>query len=406
MSGPKTSSYGLAASLRAKLAEEARQLAEQRRRELEAQQRQMLQDTIAAEQAQLEQIWAGMRDAVARFPNETLQLTKRKLEAPKSSDIPQLEAYRGALRTLVAEQRRSLERESQRATANESLRASLGSLLAQIPAVPAPSAPDTGAVPRSDRLLQRLELEPGEAPPEPLVALAEQLDRVSDGRAGALETELRYQIQRHNEGQSERRRLRQEAADLFATLPGPVSTEEQRLAGRLSRAALGEGALDGALRAEVAVWQQRAKARAEQTQVAQVLRDSLEDLGYDVEEGFSTLFVDQGMVHFTRPDWAGYYVRLRINPAERYLNFNLVRAAAGQATTLDQERRDLEAEQRWCGEYGTLLRRLEAEGLDTQAQREVPAGTMAVQTLAAEPRVGKSAARRRPKPVARRYNQP
>jgi len=110
------------------------------------------------------------------------------------------------------------------------------------------------------------------------------------------------------------------------------------------------------------------------------VRESLQELGYEVEEGFATLFVERGMVHFTRPEWSGYYVRLRANAAEQYLNFNLVRAATGQET-LEQGRRDHEAEERWCQGYRPLLQRLEERGLSTQSIRELAAGSMAVQTL-------------------------
>lgn len=401
MSGPKTASYSLAESLRRRMEEEARRRAEQRRQELEAQRRRAVQTAIADNLARLDRVAEAIRDATTRFPNEILNLSQRRLPHPTTTDIHQLEVYRNALSAMADEQERILAQELGRVTANAALRESLGGLLKETQTgsprsaakVLAESPPPHPRADRSARLLERLDLDPGEQASAELRELAEQLDTAVPPQVPALETELRYRIQRHNQGKVAARQARAEAAELFAVLPEPITDEESALVDRLRRAALGEVPFETDLRVAVTAWKGRATAQAERNKAAEVLRESLEDLGYEVEEGFATLFVDRGMVHFTRPDWAGYYVRVRANPTERYLNFNLVRAAA--PPTLEQERRDREAEETWCRHYRPLLQRLAAEGLDTQPLRELPAGTLGLQTLAPDQLVLDTSTRRR-----------
>ena len=172
----------------------------------------------------------------------------------------------------------------------------------------------------------------------------------------------------------------------------------------MSVAALGQGVLDDTLRAEIQTWQTRANTRTTQEQATEVMRQSLESLGYEVEEGFETLFVSGGLVHARKPGWGDYSVRLRVNPKEQSLNFNLVRTDDGTPPTQERRRRDHEMEETWCPDYHRLRERLAEGGLSTQTLRETPAGTLAVQTVSAS---GTShATRRATAPIQRTMNQP
>lgn len=413
MSGPKTASYSLTASLRRQMEEEARRRAEQRRQELEAQRRRAVQTAIADNLARLDRVAESFRDAATRFPNEKLHFSQRLPPHPTTTDIRELEAYQNTLEALAKDQEQILAQELGRVTANAALRESLGGLLKETQTGSPRSAAEVLAgsplphprADRSARLLERLDLAPGEQVSAELRELAGRLDTASPPQVPALETELRYRIQRHNQGKVAARQARAEAVELFADLPEPTSAEESAIQDRLRRAALGEVPVEIDLRAAVTAWKERTRTQAERNKAAQVLRESLEDLGYEVEEGFATLFMERGLVHFTRPDWAGYYVRLRTNPTERYLNFNLVRVAA--PPTLEQERRDREAEETWCRHYRPLLQRLAAEGLDTQPLRELPAGTLSLQTLAPEQLVLDTSTRRRQQtPASRQRSKP
>ena len=103
------------------------------------------------------------------------------------------------------------------------------------------------------------------------------------------------------------------------------------------------------------------RERQEQAAAALVLQESLRDLGYDVDDIEATLFVDGGTVHFRREGWDNYFVRLRVDPRERTVNFNVVRA----------QRRRGERRAKAPGRAGrrSLVRRISAAAADAGSAR-------------------------------------
>jgi len=189
----------------------------------------------------------------------------------------------------------------------------------------------------SARLLRRIaHLGP---PPAGLQALADELDRTTDGsRAELLTSELRRRIQ------------------LLA---------------------------ENALRDEV----RRAQAL--------VVEQSLQDLGYQVEEIADTLFVEGGVAHFRKSHWGDYMVRMRVAQGGGGINFNVVRAVdAGQADAGEPSVQDHLAEDRWCAEFPALLKTLAARGVQLEVTRRLEAGELPVQRVARErlPRFAESQA--------------
>ena len=186
----------------------------------------------------------------------------------------------------------------------------------------ADDATTTGGV-IAQRLLARIaHLGP---PPEHIASLAKELERTPPGeRAALLSMELRRQVQAHSEA-AEQQLLRQATAT--------------------------------------------------------IVRQSLEDLGYQVEDVAETLFVDGGVLHFRRSGWGDYLVRMRIDAAGRSINFNVVRAvdagAGNETTVLDHI-----AEDRWCAEFPALLKTLEARGVRLDVTRRLAAGELPVQQVA------------------------
>lgn len=182
---------------------------------------------------------------------------------------------------------------------------------------------------RVAQALERLELDAGEPLPAALEALAQQvIDAPGEPRADALVTELRLQVQRHNEVR---------AAD--------------------------------------------AEQKQMQEAAALVLEASLQDLGYAVEEIEETLFVEGGVAHFQRPEWGDYFIRLRIDPKRNAMNFNVVRAGTvGE----DRKQEDMRAEERWCSEFPKLFDTLKARGIPITVTRLLQAGEAPVQVVDAE----------------------
>ncbi len=128
--------------------------------------------------------------------------------------------------------------------------------------------------------------------------------------------------------------------------------------------------------------QQRAETlHAERVQEASalVLEQSLKDLGYQVEDIASTLFVEGGVLHFRRQGWGNYMVRMRVDPKAATANFNVIRAV--DAATNERSVLDHLAEDRWCSEFPALLAALEARGLSLNVTRRLEAGELPVQLV-------------------------
>lgn len=122
-----------------------------------------------------------------------------------------------------------------------------------------------------------------------------------------------------------------------------------------------------------------AQAHALQDASALILEQSLKDLGYQVEEVSSTLFVEGGVVHFRRQGWENYMVRMRVDAKASTANFNVIRAvesASNERSVLDHL-----AEDRWCAEFPTLLQALAARGLHLNVTRRLQAGELPVQQV-------------------------
>ncbi len=110
-----------------------------------------------------------------------------------------------------------------------------------------------------------------------------------------------------------------------------------------------------------------------------VLEQSLKDLGYQVEAVSHTLFVEGGVVHFRKPGWDNYMVRMRMDPKNASTNFNVIRAV--EAESNERSVQDHIAEDRWCAEFPALLKALEARGLHLDVTRRLEAGEVPVQLV-------------------------
>lgn len=231
------------------------------------------------------------------------------------------------------------------------------------------------------RVLGRLELPAGKAVPQELEALASAiLLAPSRERAEELAAELRLRVQRFREEQGALQQDAEEAQSLLAVLPDDVP---DTLRTRIELVASGTEPLDPEMRLAIqnlSSATQKARQRLEQEAAASVLEQSLRDLGFEVEGVENTLFVEGGMVHFQRPGWENYFVRLRLDPREQTLNFNVVRPRGGEDNA-ERRRLDTLAEDRWCSEFPRLMKTLEARGLLLKVTRQLGAGELPVQAV-------------------------
>ncbi len=126
-----------------------------------------------------------------------------------------------------------------------------------------------------------------------------------------------------------------------------------------------------------------AKARdalAAQARRAAVLQ-SLAGLGYEVGEGLTTAWVDQGRVVLRKAAQPDYGVEISGNPAGARMQMRVVAFGddAGAADTV----RDQDAETQWCGDVATLQASMAAAGGGLVIERALGIGATPVKRVAA-----------------------
>jgi hypothetical protein len=165
---------------------------------------------------------------------------------------------------------------------------------------------------------------------------------------------------------------------------GPLPEDIDGVARELDASPPGERAelLMVELRRRIQLHAEAAQKKVVQEATALVVRQSLKDLGYQVEDIAETLFVEGGTVHFRRGGWGNYMVRMRVDANASTVNFNVIRAVKEG----DNERSVLDhlAEDRWCAEFPALLKALEARGVKLDVTRRLEAGELPVQLVNAE----------------------
>lgn len=228
-------------------------------------------------------------------------------------------------------------------------------------------------------LLARLEQPAGLALPIHIESLAREMLRAHDvARADALASDLRLAIQRANEQRHQQQADAAEATLLLAQLADALP---EALRATLLQVSAGGALLDEATRSlanDIRAAVKAAREREEQAATAVVLEQSLRDLGYEVEDIAQTLFVSGGVVHFQKQSWENYHVRMRVNPKDQTINFNVVRP---KEDTAADKRQDYLAEDRWCSEFPTLLKTLAARGVNLNVTRLLQAGEVPVQVV-------------------------
>jgi len=170
-----------------------------------------------------------------------------------------------------------------------------------------------------------------------------------------------------------------DARNMLAILGEPSTADEYGLVKRLNAVISGSALLDGVLRADA----ERIIAARDQAEAGDIALETLGELGYEVSGEFSTLFVKGGMVHFQKPGWKNYYVRMRVNPEDHYFNLNMVRIGEPDESR-EQRVNDAEMEHTWCGDYPRLLEELSRHGIASNNTRAIDPGAVAVQAVLAD----------------------
>lgn len=203
-------------------------------------------------------------------------------------------------------------------------------------------------------------------------SFAAVMGELVDGDSGSLESvsELLNELA---EADAIDRRQAKEFIDLIGE---PRDGAEQTIIRKLNMVVTGSTQLSAGLCREA----EELLSAKTPTIASEIAKYALEEIGYEVSGEFSTLFVEGGMVHFQKPEWKDYYVRMRVNPGEDYINFNMVRIGEADGSN-DRKALDKEMEEKWCSGYPQLVEGFRSIGIESNSIRELTAGSMAVQAV-------------------------
>lgn len=310
---------------------------------------------------------------------QAVQEAQLNADALHDKNLAARQQNRSAQQQAIAAGRAALaERQSSAVDRHTRLRALCDGL--GLTTAPAPAEPDDDPV-RIEAHLQTLALACSELE-RILHAHAEAMRAEQGEDAVGLATDLLAALSPPAAGPRTKVDTNDRPLERLARL-GPLAPEIEQLRQEIAAAPNEERAelLTMELRRRVQLALQAAQEQAVLQANAIILEQSLKDLGYQVDSVAETLFVDGGIVHFSRPGWQDYQVRLRVD-AKGSANFNVVRAVDkgnNERSVLDHL-----AEDRWCAEFPALLRALEMRGLRLTVTRRLAAGELPVQLVARE----------------------
>lgn len=210
--------------------------------------------------------------------------------------------------------------------------------------------------------------------------LAEQLRAERDPlRVDLLFSELKFRVQTANDAARKMLVGIEESERFLAQLRGLEGPDVSAVCEVLDRVTRGEIPFTDDLRRRVPEVYARARREADRQYTADMLRRAFLDLGYEVGEDFTTLFVNRGVVYCEKPAWRDYSICVQANSDRGRLDFNVLRfAEAGQAATPASQVRDREIEESWCADYDRVVASLQHEGIRCDTVRRSPPGAVPV----------------------------
>ena len=235
------------------------------------------------------------------------------------------------------------------------------------------TGPTTHVAEALERVLRRMD---AGTPPSMVTTLQKRavdaLAVQSEADALRLLDDLRYSVERVNEQTGRRKSRLRELAGRMAGYDGPaIELARAHLAAAHEQAEPDLVAL--AATVDAAIEETLAPAIREYTR--QALRESLEEAGCTVEEGFEVALGRDGLAHVRGPGWDDLAVRVRSRPEQNAYYFNLV--APTDAAVPDVA----ELEHEWCGAVDKLLPALGARGLQVETTHRSEEGDPDVQRI-------------------------
>ncbi len=218
-------------------------------------------------------------------------------------------------------------------------------------------------------------------------------------------TVLRYRVQNFLAVLQQQEKDKKEATQLLENLPVATSETYQKqldtIQNRLMKVIGGLEPLTEMLRNDIARLREENEMNFSRQVAGEIIQDTLEEFGYTVEDEFDTLFVEGGVVHFQKPAWKTYHVRLRVNPQAGELRVHMIKE--GENNLPGQEQQDLKMETEWCVEYKELVSVLSDRGVQARPIKHYSPGAVPVQKIRPEDIPKQKNKRRRPRRKDSKY---
>jgi hypothetical protein len=196
------------------------------------------------------------------------------------------------------------------------------------------------------------------------------LSAPSPAAAQMLLDDLRYSVEKANRAVKARRTRLAELAARTRTYSGPHIDEA------LAAIAAAEHDPDPdfpGLAAAVSAAIGKTTDEAVRAYTLWALRDSLQEIGCEVQEGFDSLLTGEGMAHLTREGWEDLAVRVRSRPDSNTAHFNMVAPRTIDGSTVGSSGIDPSVEEQWCKAFDDLLPKLAERGVEVHVEeRSVP----------------------------------
>ena len=253
------------------------------------------------------------------------------------------------------------------------------------------------------RILGRVPVDIQPADRESIDAVAKRiLDPENKLNKEAQIGELRLQVQKAKKAADKLEIATKEAITYLELLSGYDSPELSQIKTRLERIAqkkafAKEPIFTEVWKKEIEVARAKAKAELDAAYVQESISDVLKDLGYNVEDEFTTLFSKKESIRIQKPGWDDYFVQFRLTEGIGDINYNVVRYG-DVAVTKDQKIQDQQMESKWCGDFSKLVQAMEAKGIRHQLKKHFKEGELPVQTIKNEKAKERKAGRKKKKP--------
>lgn len=250
-----------------------------------------------------------------------------------------------------------------------------------------------------DAILSSLNADAADALPG-LLGFVESTGRATRVDERVLLTQIGERVASFNRRELDVRRQVSRARDLLLALIGVAGEDAAELRRRLvavvdARAPFPDGA--EALVDEVVERQRSSEDRA---YVADMLRESLVHLGYEVGSSFATDLLRGTPALVDRAGWSEHAVEIVLTATDKMVMSVVREGDPGRAGTDADRRRDEEVEVEFCSTVGPVLDDLATRGIDTEPVRSHPAGANPVRIVSSRTEARRSSAAHRAQEIS------